>query len=70
MKGSKGREGPERGLGEMGGERRIRSGRRQGRSTESQKIEWRCVALQGVELAVATRKSQMPRKEEFPRTQL
>ena len=53
MKGSKGREGPERGLGEMGGERRIRSGRRQGRSTESQKIEWRCVALQGVELAVA-----------------
>ena len=32
----------------MGEARRIRSGRRQGRSTESQKIEWRCVALRGV----------------------
>ena len=80
MKGSKGREGPEReggrwvGRGELGGERNgvkgvSAVGGDRG-EVQSQKIEWRCVALQGVELAVATRKSQMPGKQEFPRTQV
>jgi hypothetical protein len=72
IKGSDGREGWGRG---RGGEKKrgggsIRSERRLWRSTESQKIEWKCVALPGVELGVATRKSQMPGKQEFPRTQV
>ena len=33
-----------------GGRGRIRCGRRQGRSTEDQEIEWRCVAGGGREL--------------------
>ena len=41
---------------------RIRYGRRQGRNTEGQEIEWRCVAVGDGELGVATRKSQMPGK--------
>lgn len=31
-------------------------------------IEWRCVAVESGELGVATRKSQMPRKQEAPST--
>jgi len=48
---------------------RSRCGRRQGRCTEGQQIEQRCVAMQDGELVVATRKSQMPGKQETPRTQ-
>ena len=57
IKGSKGVKG----VSAVGGDRG---------EVQSQKIEWRCVALQGVELTVATRKSQMPGKQEFPRTQV
>ena len=39
-----------------------------GRSTEGQEIEQRCVAMGDGELGVATRKSQMPGKQEPPRT--
>jgi hypothetical protein len=38
------------------------------RCTESQEIEQRCVAIGDGELGVATRKSQMPGKQEPPRT--
>ena len=48
---------------------RIRCGRRWGRSTEGQEIEQRCVAVGDGELGVATRKSQIPGKQEPPRTQ-
>ena len=60
-----------RGLGEreMGGKSgRIRYGRRWRRCTEGQEIEQRCVAMGDGELGVATRKSQMPGKQEPPRT--
>jgi hypothetical protein len=48
---------------------RIRYGRRLGWSTEGQEIEQRCVAMGNGELGVATRKLQIPRKQETPRTQ-
>ena len=51
--------------GEEGG---IRYGRRWRRCTEGQEIEQRCVAMGDGELGVATRKSQMPGKQEPPRT--
>ena len=61
------------GLGERGqrGEKmsRIRYGRRWRRCTEGQEIEQRCVAMGDGELGVATRKPQMPGKQEAPRTQ-
>jgi len=48
---------------------RIRCGRRQGRCTEGgHKIEQRCVTMGADELGVANRKSQMPGKQEAPRT--
>jgi hypothetical protein len=63
----------ERGLG--GGEegegkkrRRSRYGKRWRRCTEGQEIEQRCVSMGDEELGVATRKSQMPGKQEPPRT--
>jgi hypothetical protein len=48
---------------------RIRYGKRQERSTEGQETEWKYVAVGDGELRVATRKSQMPWKQEIPRTQ-
>jgi hypothetical protein len=47
---------------------RIRYRRRWWRCTEGQEIEQRCVAMGNGELGVATRKSQMPGKQEPPRT--
>jgi hypothetical protein len=47
----------------------IRCGRRQERCTQGQEIEQRCVAMGDGELGIATRKSQMPGKQEAPRTQ-
>ena len=47
---------------------RISYGRRWRRCTEGQEIEQRCVAMGDGELGVATRKSQMPGKQEPPRT--
>jgi hypothetical protein len=48
---------------------RIRYGRRWRRCTEGQEIEQRCVAMRDRELEVVPRKSQMPGKQESPRTQ-
>ena len=59
--------GREEGEGEKRG--RIRYGRRWRRCTEGQEIEQRCVAMGDGELGIATRKSQMPGKQEAPRTQ-
>jgi hypothetical protein len=39
------------------------------RSSEGQGIEWNCVAVGDGELGVASRKSQMPGKQEVPRSQ-
>ena len=47
---------------------RTRCGRRQGRSTEGQKIDL-FEAVEDGELGLATRKSQMPGNQEVPRTQ-
>jgi hypothetical protein len=66
------------GLRDMGGReegegkkrKRIRYGRRWRRCTEGQEIEQRCVAMGEGELGVATRKSQMPGKQEPPRKPL
>ena len=58
--------GREEGEGKKRG--RIRYGRRWRRCTEGQEIEQRCVAMGDGELGVATRKSQMPGKQEPPRT--
>jgi len=58
--------GREEGEGERRG--RIRYGRRWGRCTEGQKIKHRCVAMGDGELGLAIRKSQMPGKQEPPRT--
>ena len=55
--------GREEGEGEKRG--RIRYTRR---CTEGQKIELKCVAMRDGELGVATKKSQIPRKQEPPRT--
>lgn len=41
---------------------------RQGRCTEGQEIEQRCVAMEDSELVVANRKSQMPGNQKAPRT--
>ena len=60
LEGREDREGKKRG--------RIRYGRRWRRCTEGQEIEQRCVAMGDGELGVATRKSQMPGKQEPPRT--
>jgi hypothetical protein len=49
---------------------RISCGRRRGRSTEGQEIEQRCVVVGDEELGIATRKSQIPGKQEAPRTHL
>ena len=69
IKGSRGWEGLGRKRGEGGEKRgRIRYGRRWRRCTEGQEIEQRCVAMGDGELGVATRKSQMPGKQEPPRT--
>jgi hypothetical protein len=68
--GGRGSKGPGRERGREGKKgSRIRYGRRQGRNTEGQEIEWRCVAVGDGELPVTTRKSQMPGKQEVPRTQ-
>jgi hypothetical protein len=56
----------ERGEGEKGVMARCRM--RLGRHTVGQEIEQRCVAVGDVELEVDTRKSQMPGKQEAPRT--
>jgi hypothetical protein len=42
----------------------------EGRSTEGQKIEGRCVAVGDGEQEVATRQSKIPGKQESLRTQL
>jgi len=56
-------------LAERGGERgRIRYGRRWNGCTKGQEIEQRYVAIRNEELGLATRKSQMPGKQEAPRT--
>ena len=55
-----------RGRGKREG--RICYARRWERCTEGQEIEQRCVAMGDGELGVATRKSQMPGKQEPPRT--
>jgi hypothetical protein len=70
IKGRRGREGPRRERG-GGGKMwlRIRCRRIQERSTEGQKIEHSCAAVGDGDLGVATRKSQMPGKQESPRTQ-
>ena len=47
---------------------RIRYERRWRRRTEGQEIEQRCVLMGDEELVVATIKSQMPEKQEPPRT--
>jgi hypothetical protein len=65
--GGRGREEP--------GRKKVKGGQNQvweemGRSTEPQEIKWRCIAVGDGELEVATRKSQMPGKQETPRTQL
>ena len=57
-----------RGAEEEGKGGRIRYGRRWGRSTEDQEIEWRCVVVRDGEMGVANRKSQMPGMQEAPRT--
>jgi hypothetical protein len=44
-------------------------GDRRGRSSEGQEIKQRCLAVGDGEQGVATRKSQMPAKQEAPRTQ-
>jgi hypothetical protein len=46
---------------------RIRYGRRWMRCTEGQEIEQRSVAMGDGEMVVATRKSQMPGKQDHPR---
>jgi hypothetical protein len=51
------------------GETRLRVGG-DGRSIKGQEIEWRCGAMGDEEMGVATRKSQMPGKQEAPRTQM
>jgi hypothetical protein len=53
---------------EKGG--RIRCVRRWERRTKGQEIEPRFVAVGGGILGAATRKSQMPRKQEAPRNHL
>ena len=58
--------GREEGEGERG---RIRYGKRWRRCTEGQEIEQRCVAMGDEDLRVATSKSQMPGKQDAPRTQ-
>jgi hypothetical protein len=60
----RGREGCGRKRGREG-----RGGRRQGRSTEGQEFEQKYIAVGEEELGVATRKSQMPRTQEVPKTQ-
>jgi hypothetical protein len=47
---------------------RIRCGRRQERHTEGQETEQRCIAMEGGELGIATRKFQISGKQESPRT--
>ena len=47
---------------------RIKYGRKWRKYKEGEEIEQRCVAMGDRELGVATRKSQMPGKEEPPRT--
>ena len=69
ISGSKGREGSQR---EKKGTKRgdlFRYGRRWGKSTECQEFERRRVAMGEGEVGVSTRKSQMPRTQEIPRTQ-
>ena len=56
------KEGKEKGGG-------LKYRRRWGKSTEGQEFERSCVAVGDGELGIATRKSQMPRKQEAPRTQ-
>jgi hypothetical protein len=54
--------------GEVKKRRRIRYRRRWRRCTEGQEIEQRSVAMGNGELGIATRKSQMPGKQEPSRT--
>jgi hypothetical protein len=54
--------------GEEEKESRIRYERRWEWYTQGQEFEERCVAMGDGELGVATRKSQMPGKQEVPRT--
>ena len=68
IKGSRGWEELGRKREGGGGRGRIRYGKRWRRCTEGQEIEQRCVAMGDGELGVATRKSQMPGKQEPPRT--
>jgi hypothetical protein len=67
--GIRGREGSGR---ERGGGGKKVSGSGVGGDGEKyrgQEIEWRCVAVGAGKLEVATRKSQMSKKQEAPRTQ-
>jgi len=59
--------GRKKGEGERGNRNRYE--RRLGSYTEGQKFQQRCVAVGDGELAVANSKSQMPGKQEAPRTQ-
>ena len=69
IKGGRDLGGGEEGEENRGLRGRIRYGKRQERSTESQEIEQKYVAVGDGELGVATRKSQMPEKQEVPRAQ-
>jgi hypothetical protein len=53
---------------EEGEKGRIRYGRKQRSCTEGQEIKQMCVSMADGEQGVATRKSQMPGKQEPPRT--
>jgi hypothetical protein len=66
VEGGRGLGGREEGKGKKKG--RIRYGRRWRACTEGQKTEQMCVTMVNGELEVATRKSQMPGKQEHPRT--
>jgi hypothetical protein len=61
----RGREGERRGF--VKGVR-IMCRRRQRRCTEVKDVEQRCVAMADGKLGIATKKSQMPRKQKAPRT--
>jgi len=69
--GGRGRDGlmKKRKVGEEKRGGRIRCGRRWEKCTEGQEIEQRCVAMDDGKLGVVNRKSQIPGKQEAPRTQ-
>jgi hypothetical protein len=59
--------GRERGGGEGGGSGM--GGYGGGEYSDDQETEYRCVAVRDGEMGIATRKSQVPGKQEIPKTQ-